>query len=829
MRIIIKSIQKILSALFLLLGTVLVATGVYCYYYQDQIIQKFIDEANKRLSNPIQMRSIQFTFLKSFPNIVLILHDVVVKNSIATEADLLTARKIYCALDVWNFIQGQYVLSHLDLEHGKLCLEQYPEHQLGREQDTPKTAQQKGSWMVQQIHLKDIEIVHSSKQHHCSISAVQMQASLRWRNDKLEADLQGETIIQRIQLKDVSFVQSLPISLKTSLNYDQRQKTWTVQSAQLKHGQSLLAVQGRGGLEAASAVALTIQGKKINPQTLLCCLPQQYYQKIQPYNLHGEITLHANVNKQPHKSFALQGDFALSDGALTTSQLSKPLELRQLLGHFHIPDVQDLQTAILSIDKMTMVLVGSRLEGNLALYNFRDLQLKCAAEGTLDLASLGMLFARHVITDASGKLNLRWELEANLQRLMCGDHAKDNFRLSGILRTQETAQFKLGTYQLPYKDLIGNLAFQDNALVIKNLSGSVGPGNFALTGTIQNILPCALLNNQNNQKLCADARIYMDYLDLDAVLHGKHAFAASASPDPLKFAIAPHWVLNLDCDIQQLHFRRFRGKNVRGTIKARDQQLIAEKLQLGVAGGKVFLDGVLDASTDLLNIHTVTKIKGVQIATLFYTFENFHQHFLMDSHLGGEVFADVDLTMQADKLWNMRWDALQAAIDFRLINGALHDFKPIQQLAKYVDKESLSNLRFSALKSHISIKDKTIYLSPMEVHSNLTRIQLSGTHTFGGKIAYQFGIPFTGLQQQARAQAPTAAATDSPENINLFFKLQGDIDNYKIIYDAKASSKSLAKGFKEEGKKLKALLQGIYRQRPRIQALAPEDYFELDE
>lgn len=349
MRIIIKSIQKILAALFLLLGIVLVATGVYCYYYQDQIIQKFLDAANKRLSNPIQMRSIQFTAFKSFPNIVLILHDVVVKNSIATAADLLTARKIYCSLDVWNFIQGRYVLSHVALEHGKLCLEPYPELQLGREQDTPKTAQQKGSWMVQQIHLKDIEIVHSSKQHHCSISAVQMQASLRRRSDRLEADLQGKTTIQRIQLKDVSFVQSLPMALKATLSYDQRQKTWTVQSAQLKHGQSLLAVQGRGGLEATSAVALTIQGKKINPQILLRCLPQQYYQKIQPHNLHGELTLSVNINRPPlRQACALQGDFTLHDGALTTSQFSRPIALCQLLGHFNIPDVQNLQTGISS-------------------------------------------------------------------------------------------------------------------------------------------------------------------------------------------------------------------------------------------------------------------------------------------------------------------------------------------------------------------------------------------------------------------------------------------------------------------------------------------------
>jgi hypothetical protein len=81
---IIKTIRNIFGVLVFLLRVVVVATGVYCHHYQNRIIQKFLDKANKRLSNPIQMRPIQFTALKSFLNIALICHDVVVKNSIET-------------------------------------------------------------------------------------------------------------------------------------------------------------------------------------------------------------------------------------------------------------------------------------------------------------------------------------------------------------------------------------------------------------------------------------------------------------------------------------------------------------------------------------------------------------------------------------------------------------------------------------------------------------------------------------------------------------------------------------------------------------------------
>ena len=824
---IIKIIQKISVALLFVLGIVVAATGVYCYHYQDQIIQKFLGEANKRLSNTIQMSSIQLTVFKSFPNIALILHDVVVKDRIDTATDVIAARKIYCVFDIWKLTQGQYVLDHFYLEHGKIYLGEDVSSRLGWKTGVHKTTQREVPLVVklQKINLKEMEIVYSSRQQDYIVHAAQMQASIRWDCGELEAELQGKATIQHMRIADVSFAQNLPISLKAALRYNQSQKTWTLQPTQLSHERALLTIQGSWSLEAGSSIALIIQGKRVSPQLLLRCLPQQYYQQIKPYDLHGELTLNLGIRTQPCNILALQGDFVLSDGVLTTSQFSKPIELCQLSGRLSIPHVQNLKTATLSIDRIAGTLASSKLEGSFALHDFHNIRLQCAAKATFDLTSLSTLFAHPAITDASGELGLQWKLEANLQQLMRGAPAKDNLFLSGALQAQ-AAQFKLGQSQLSCKNLTGNLVFQDNALVMQDFSGRVGSGNFALDGTVQNLLPHLL---SDNQKLCVDAKLYVDYLDLDALLYNKREFSWQTNRSATAFNIAPHWIMNLDCDIQQLHFRRFQGKNVRGKVKIKEQKLIAEKVQLGVAGGKIVLDGVLDASANHLNIHTSAKLQDVQIANFFYVFENFHQRFLTDSHLSGEVFSDVDLTIQADKQWKMCWDTLQAAIDFRMINGGLHDFEPLRKLSKYVPKESLTNLRFSALKNHISIKDQKIHLPPMEVHSNLTRIQLSGTHTFDGKVAYNFGVPFMGFQQEEVRGTPEVVVADTPAGINLFFKLQGDVNNYKISYDAEASKESLKGALKEQGNTIGALLKGKYKAKKQLKELTPDDYFEFDE
>jgi hypothetical protein len=72
-------------------------------------------------------------------------------------------------------------------------------------------------------------------------------------------------------------------------------------------------------------------------------------------------------------------------------------------------------------------------------------------------------------------------------------------------------------------------------------------------------------------------------------------------------------------------------------------------------------------------------------------------------------------------------------------------------------------------------------------------------------------------------------AADALAGMNFFFKLEGDINNYKVVYDAKVSRKSLTKAFKEEKKTTKALVQGVYQGKKHLQELVPDDYFEVDE
>jgi len=820
-----RVIQKLLTALCLLVGGLVVATGVYGYYYRDQIIQKFLTEANQQLSHPIHAESVQLTALKSFPSVTLMLHEVVVEDGTPSATDLLTARRVDCTFNVLQLLRGQYVLDQLSITHGQLCLGSkgsvypaawQPETLLRPMRQSALTVR------LQKVVLKDMALVYNGPQERYVVQAVQMQASWRGLPWHPEVELRGQGIVQSIHRQGLAWDPHLTMSLRAGLRYETKSKTWRLHAAQLQHGEASLTAAGSWSATAAAPVALTLQGKNISPQLLWSYLSQHYQQKLASYDLQGAWAGTINVHSQQGQPVVLEGSFALQEGALATRQFKQAVALQRLAGSLCVPDVRYLQTASLRIDELKGTLAGSALAGSLVLHNFHDPHLQCTVRATADLATLAPLFTTPTITEASGQLIGEGQLQANLQQLLRGDFLPEEVLLAGALQAQ-AVQWKDAKSQLHCQEVTGQLVLRNNTLILKDCAGRLGPGHFVLNGTVDHCLP--YLWGRPAQP-SVKAKLYADHLDLDVLLPHKTT-ASSQVVVPLPFI--PCETLTLDCDIEKLTFRNFQGRHLKGQVKCKEQTWTAEKLQLGLTGGKVLLHGTLDTSQTPLRLQAQGQFKGVQIGPLFAALDNFHQNFLVDRHLRGELLADFALEVQADRPWRLRWETLQADINARLKNGALIGFEPMQQLTPYVAEETLADLRFSELKNHIHIQDQTIHLPPMEVHSNVTRIQLSGTHTFDGKIAYDLVVPFTNFRKRKQLQASEGISADALAGINLFLKLQGHVNDYTITYDTQALRRSLQEKWQAQGKALQEILQGKYQHKKQLKELSPNEYFEFDE
>jgi len=89
-----KATKKILFYFLLSLAVLIIAFGISVYFFKDEIIQRFIREANKSLSTPVQIGRIEVSAWQDFPNVAITFTDMYVENSHPGTYPLLEAKTV---------------------------------------------------------------------------------------------------------------------------------------------------------------------------------------------------------------------------------------------------------------------------------------------------------------------------------------------------------------------------------------------------------------------------------------------------------------------------------------------------------------------------------------------------------------------------------------------------------------------------------------------------------------------------------------------------------------------------------------------------------------
>jgi len=375
----------------------------------------------------------------------------------------------------------------------------------------------------------------------------------------------------------------------------------------------------------------------------------------------------------------------------------------------------------------------------------------------------------------------------------------------------------LKAYNQPFTNLNGNFMLRKNDVAINDFTGKLGSSDFKLNGYFKNMLGWLLLENQ---RLLVEADFDAAYLNMDELLAGAASgnqtttAAQKGKPTDYAFAVSPQLALDLNARVKNLKFRRFKSKDVKGTVRLKDQIVTTPNISLKIAGGRFSVNGLVDArSRNNIMARTSTWLEDIHVDSLFYVFEDFGQNFLQQRHLKGEITANIKSDLYFDRHLNPRNDLMEADINVTLANGQLLNFEPLQKLSVFVKRSELANLRFPELTNHFWIQDRTVYIPEMDIRSNVSRasvVSISGTHTFDQQMDYKFKIPLGKNEErrdkdEAFGNVEMVKTSGSP---NLFLTLKGNENNYKIAYDQERVKTKLKDDLRKEKQELTDALKG---------------------
>lgn len=785
--------------------TLLVALVISVYLFKDRIINQFINEANKSLNTPVSIRKIDVSALSDFPSLAIVFHDVYVEDSHPGKDTLLAAKTISFRLNPIEVWQGNYDVQGLRIENSITRLKV---NAVGKSNyNIVKEGNGGGrsiKFDLKNVKLIDTEVSYDDKdanQYHLFMSDA-LDASIGITGDLYKIHAEGDVTTKQIGVGSQRFLVNKKFDAIADIDYDDENKLVTIKPSTLELKRSTFEVTGTYAFKEKNLINVEAHGKNTDIQTVLTLLPEDFSRQFREYQSDGDVYFTFNVKgemsakKDPLFSIA----FGCTDATVFHPSYNSRITKANLEGSFATPSFSSLADARLFLKNVKGELNGRPFEADFGLSNFDNPFIDLAFKGDVDAKSIMSFYPIPGVNEMSGTVKADFAFAGEVSLLKKRATAQQ-VKASGTLDLSDL-YLSLGKRPVIVSGLNGALQFNNNDLALSNCRGTIGGSDFVLNGLFKNSVTFLLFENQ---PIGIEADLQSKFLDVDELF--AIAFGDQKSGE-YAFSISPNLYLNFNCQVGALKYRRFKPRDLEGNLLIKNQMAVSRKLSFKAMGGSVTMDGIVDAKNPkAVDVVSGFKLNSVYIDSLFYVFENFDQDWIQDKHLRGQATAEVNTEMNLNEKLNLYPETLVADISAVIKHGELNNFEPMKSLNRYLDDEGLSKLRFGDLKNDIHIEKKVIIIPQMEISSNVTTIQLSGTHNFDGHIDYRVTAPLRNKKKIDPDEAFGAIEDDGGGRAKVFLKITGTTDDYDVSYDKQALKKNIAAGLKKEVQELKEAIK----------------------
>ena len=796
------------------------------YFFKDKIIQQFIVEANKNLNTPVKVGKIEIATWQDFPNFSINILNVYVEDSSPKDNALFTAKKISFTLNPIEAWRGNIDIQGLQIEKSKLSL---TIDSLGKNNFT---IFKKGNSQTQTIkfELKNVKLIdtdvtyqneHTKQQ--LDLHSKNLKTTISVSNNVYSIATIGDIHSNALKLNDLNFFENKDLTLASTLFLDNTKKIITIKSTEISIGKSTFELSGNYSFNDKDLIDISASGKNTSIQTLLSFVPESVSKKLADYQSKGDIYFKTNLKGEISKTEnpQISIEFGCKNARFFHPTFKSKIEHASMVGIFKSPSLSNFSLAYASIKNATGELNGKYFEASLAIHNFNDPTVIGDFKGDIDAASIVNFYPIKNVKQLNGLLKANVSFEGRLSLLKHKSTAQQ-VKTTGTLELKDINVTE-SERNISITDLNGSLQFNNNDLALSNISGKVERSDFVLNGFLKNVITFLLFENQ---PIGIEADLQSDFLDMDYLF--KIGLGEVGSKD-FGFSISPLLHLNFNCDIKALNYKKFKARKIRGNLLIRNQTAISRNTHLKALGGDISVNAIADAKNKkAIDISGVFNLKAIEVDSAFYVFDNFYQSFIEAKHLKGEAYADVTLETTVNEKLELKPETLVADISATLKKGELNNFEPLQKLNKFLDDEGLSKLRFGDLKNEIHVENKTIFIPQMEIKSNVSTFQLSGTHTFDQHIDYHIIAPLRNKKKIDKDEAFGALEEDGSGKTKLFIKITGTTDKYEISLDKKELKKKIINDLKKEVKELKDAFKSKGQQKKKEIELQKDDYFDWE-
>lgn len=814
--------MAIIISLFLVLYVIAYA---YVSLNKKSILTQVTKQISEKLDGTVTIGNVDLSFLRTFPQISVLLEKVSIKDSMYTahKHAFFTADKLYARISIFQVIAKKDPLTGLRVEDGNLYfftdITGYTNGYLLKGKEPPKAERKTASkrTILDDITLVNFSITQDDRQKDklldfdiqklvCDINDRDSLLRFRTRNDIMIKSLS-------FNLNRGSYVKGKHLTGNFDVFFDERLSRLYFDNIGIKLNDNAYQLSGDFLLNKTPAFKLAVQTKNITIAEGKTLLPAKVALAI------GIISLSQPIDVNVVISGPLKGEPLVKVDWVAT----KPSTINTPFFVFYNATfsggyTNELISGLPRRDPNSRIFIHN-FEGsyngiplrsdNIYIDDLVAPKINFDLKSDFLLIDLNNLLQSNSIQMNGGNGNLDITFSGPLTK-----NSNTNTSINGFLKLSNG----LVSYvprSIDLKNCSGTINFNKTDVGVKNLTSDVKGNHIVMNGSVRNMLS---LLGSNPGKISLDWSIYSPMLQLGALTSllqkrkkvvksysREHKFGKLASQiDDMLEQSNVSLVLKADA----LAFKKFNATNLNASIELIQDSWNLKNISLQSGGGGMRIQGYLhdkDANSQSAKLNV--NVDNADVHEILRSFNDFGQDGISYANLKGKLTSDVNITMDLDRNLEKKPQNINGTFSFSLKNGALINYEPIKKLQNLLFKNrNFEDIHFAELKNTFDLKDREIKINRMEIQSTALTLFIEGVYSMEGNTDVSIQVPLNNLKKREADYKPENIGSDAKAGPSIFIRGKpGEDGNVKFKLDLlkKFRKSDEEKEQKRERKRLK--------------------------
>jgi hypothetical protein len=318
-----------------------------------------------------------------------------------------------------------------------------------------------------------------------------------------------------------------------------------------------------------------------------------------------------------------------------------------------------------------------------------------------------------------------------------------------------------------------------------------------------------LLNRSKSVYL--KANVISQYLCVDSLLLSNPA--TPQNQENVKPLLPENIDFDTNIEAQKFRYQNFEAERMKANLAYRPLNLEIKSIDFSVMSGRIRGSGAIaNDKSGNLRVLGETTLSRVDVRQLFATFDNFGQDVFRAEHVNGKLSGELGFAVGWNSKMQLQQNTILVEGSMDLDGGELVNFEPLNSLSKFVALEELQNIRFSKLRTQISIRNKKLTIPRTDVQTSSFDILCEGEHNFDNSYTYRVKILLSELlaakaRKAKRENSENEYVEDGGKRTALYLKIAGQGDKFNINYDKQSAKASVKEDIRNETQTLKNLLK----------------------